>query len=538
MSSTISSPVTHGITLGSGTYSSPLTITSGGGVTASSGNAIFGPNTQAWTVINDGTVQTPGGTIGDNGVILNAGGYVGNGVGAGTTTFTTALISGQYGIEIFGTAGTVTNFGTITGVAEAIYLSASTSGVVINHGVVQATRNGVYISGAPGTITNTDLISGATSGIGVILYKGGTVIDSGTINGGTAGTAIRFGSSAAGQHNLLEVYTGYKFGGAINANSADANTFEIGGTVGGTATAFSSLTLQNFNDVAFGSAGNNRLDVAQTSGTFSNNGTNLVLQGFSLGSDVIDLTGLGAPVGYSVASNQLTVTGANGTVIFNLDASDGTHFAVQSDGSTGTDIICYCAGTRILTEKGEVAVEDLAIGDRVVTWTGAPRPIKWIGRRAYAGPIYARNPHLWPIRIAAGALAEGVPHRDLLVSPKHALYLDGLLLPAESLVNGATIRREEGRGGASYYHLELDSHDVIWAEGAAAETYIDCDNRGIFHNAAEFARLYPDDARPRWAYCAPLVEDGPERDRIWRRLARRARLEIVAASPVVVLPAA
>ncbi|XYD08370.1 Hint domain-containing protein [Methylobacterium sp. NMS12] len=125
---------------------------------------------------------------------------------------------------------------------------------------------------------------------------------------------------------------------------------------------------------------------------------------------------------------------------------------------------CYCTGTRILSDRGEVAVEALQIGDRVVTVSGAVRPIRWIGTRSFIGRFANTNPAVLPVCVKAGAIADGVPSRDLWVSPDHALYLDDVLIPAEALVNGATIVKAERVESVTYWHVELDSHDVLLAE--------------------------------------------------------------------------
>src|SRR5262249_38060786 len=156
----------------------------------------------------------------------------------------------------------------------------------------------------------------------------------------------------------------------------------------------------------------------------------------------------------------------------------------------------------------------------VITLGGAARPIKWIGRRGYRRSFLGKN--VIPIRICAGALAENIPQRDLYVSPDHAIYLDEVLIAAEHLVNGVSIVRCDDVDSVQYFHAELDRHDVIVAEGAAAETFVDCDNRQMFHNASEFAQLYPADSTPGWAFCAPRIEGGPRLDRIRRKLAARA----------------
>jgi hypothetical protein len=167
-----------------------------------------------------------------------------------------------------------------------------------------------------------------------------------------------------------------------------------------------------------------------------------------------------------------------------------------------------------------------------VTVSGEARPVKWIGWRAYEGRFIAGNRRVLPIRIAAGALSDGVPARDLRVSPEHALYIDGVLVPAECLVNGATIVQDQTAERVEYFHVELDTHDVIFAEGAAAESYADCNNRNVFHNAAQFALLYPDEDPPRWVSCAPRVEWGSdELVAIRARLARRAGLPQAAGEP-------
>jgi Hint domain-containing protein len=169
---------------------------------------------------------------------------------------------------------------------------------------------------------------------------------------------------------------------------------------------------------------------------------------------------------------------------------------------------CFCRGTLILTDNGEVPVEKLAIGDKVETYSGAARAIKWIGRRAYDGRFVAGNRDVLPIRVEAGALADGVPARDLYLSPEHALYIDYVLVPAGLLVNGVTIRQVERVERLEYFHIELEMHDVLLAEGAPAETFVDCDNRGMFQNGAEFAALYPDDRPEPWEFCAPRLEAG------------------------------
>jgi autotransporter-associated beta strand protein len=251
------------------------------------------------------------------------------------------------------------------------------------------------------------------------------------------------------------------------------------------------------------------------------------ISGFAGLGDFIDLTGLAydpsAPTpSYDPASHTLTVQEDGTTTLLHFVADEtGLLFQLSSDGANGTDLqtpACYCRGTLILTDQGDVPVEALAIGDRVILASGATEPIRWIGRRSYAGRFLAANPAIQPVRFSAGSLGGGLPRRDLSVSPEHAMFIDGLLIPARCLVNGVTIVQEREILEVCYIHVELDNHDILLAEGAPSESFLDDDSRGVFHNAPQFARLYPNAAPPE-DFCAPRVEGGYQLEVIRQRLA-------------------
>ncbi|NMJ43293.1 hypothetical protein GWK16_18740 [Roseomonas sp. JC162] len=229
-------------------------------------------------------------------------------------------------------------------------------------------------------------------------------------------------------------------------------------------------------------------------------------------------------------------TGANGGFVVNgvdsvsFDNSpnriiSGSYYVQPPDGEP-----CFTTGTLIATARGEVAVEDLRVGDLLVTAQGGPalQPVVWIG---HSRANIARHPdprRIAPVLIKAGALGEGVPHRDLRVSPDHGMFVDGYLVPAGRLVNGTTIIQELWCPEVTYWHVELPAHGLVVSEGAVSESYLDDGNRKQFDNygiTTLFKDFASERANGRYAAqaCRPVLEEGDEAlDRIRARLAQRA----------------
>jgi hypothetical protein len=169
---------------------------------------------------------------------------------------------------------------------------------------------------------------------------------------------------------------------------------------------------------------------------------------------------------------------------------------------------CFLRGTAIRTLSGEVPVEELQIGDLVETVNGATFPIKWIGRRTYkkSGSSWPEN--VMPIRIVRGALDEHTPHEDLYLSPQHALFLNGVLIPAKELVNGRSITPAlpDEREEIEYFHIMLAGHEVILAEGAPAETFRpENSDHESFTNFIEYERRHPHEPWPAMMPFAPVI---------------------------------
>lgn len=188
---------------------------------------------------------------------------------------------------------------------------------------------------------------------------------------------------------------------------------------------------------------------------------------------------------------------------------------------------CFLHGTRILTPDGEIPVEDLTVGALVETLNG-PLPVKWIGRQRFRKDSPSWHWSVAPIRVARFALSDQYPHRELYLSPKHSLFIDDFLIPVEWLVNGRSIALAtmDDREVIDYFHIELETHEAVFAEGAPAETLLITDDREDFANFVEYERLYGFDERPAMKPFAPVLKYKGGRGELERLLR-------LALSPVV-----
>jgi len=208
-------------------------------------------------------------------------------------------------------------------------------------------------------------------------------------------------------------------------------------------------------------------------------------------------------------------------------SATGTITSYTVTGLSTTANVCFVEGTRILTERGEVAVQDLRVGDLAITASGARRPVKWLGHRRIECVNHPRAPEALPVRISAHAFGPGKPRRDLYVSPGHSLCIDVLgevFIRAHSLINGATVQQIEVES-VVYWHVELDSHDVLLAENLPAESYLEMNNRSFFAENGVVSLIdAPDGAvSPDAGFCRPLHDDGPVVEAVRAQLLSRAK---------------
>jgi hypothetical protein len=149
------------------------------------------------------------------------------------------------------------------------------------------------------------------------------------------------------------------------------------------------------------------------------------------------------------------------------------NLGIRAEGAAMASVSCFLKGTRVWTPDGERGVEELGVNDLVVTSSGEAKPIRWAWKRRFErhpGQEWAEE--IAPIRVVRSALGPNTPHRDLYLSRYHCLYLNSVLIPAVDLINGSTIAKVDAAHlrEIEYFHIKLDRHSIIYAEGAACET--------------------------------------------------------------------
>ena len=192
-----------------------------------------------------------------------------------------------------------------------------------------------------------------------------------------------------------------------------------------------------------------------------------------------------------LASNPLIPNDNNSNEGSLQRSDDGSSFVFEATLTPGAANLCFARGTLIATPDGETPVHMLQIGDVIKTASGGETEVLWIGRQKVEKR--SANEHMQPVRIQAGALGDGLPHGDLTVTGDHGMIIDGLVVNANAIVNGTTIDwvpLSELSESVTYYHVETQAHDIILANGAPSETFVDVADRAAFDNHDEYLELY------------------------------------------------
>ncbi len=375
----------------------------------------------------------------------------------------------------------------------------------------------------------TNLVAGDTDGVTDVYVKNlttGAITRASTAADGSQGNGVSTGASLSRDGNLVAFVSR-----ADNLVAGDTNlsadVFVKNLTTGAvTRVSTASDGTQSSGDAT----GIARISADGTKVAFTSFADNLVPGDTNLSTDVFvkDLT-TGALTRVSTAADGTQSNGAN--FVSPTLSADGSRVAFDSRASNlvpndtnsvddvfvADTVICFATGTRIRTARGEVAVEDLRVGDQAVTVGGKQRPIRWIGSRNLDGCGAALPFAQQPVRIRAGAFGDGLPVRDLFLSPGHPVLVGGHLVPVMSLVNGTSLARMPATA-VTYWHVELDAHDILLAEGLPAESYLDLGSRPWF--AGSDAPLHDPEfaATNAPGRCRPLAVEGPVVEAERRRL--------------------
>lgn len=392
----------------------------------------------------------------------------------------------------------------------------STSDVVIGNGLgtisasysvtLDPTSVVVAVLGIDGEVSTLDPTLSIAGGhslsvTGALTIGTGLISDSGWLS---IGGALQFGTVTA---------TGTT---TVGSGTGSADTIDI---TGGT------LSIAGAQSVAVSFAGGGAVFLTAAGTPILTTGFTGGIENFALG-DTLELSGLAyvGTLGITDTAGEATIyNGSTSNVVAQLalSGSFGT-LGLAKDATTGGTVIvaCFARGTGIATPAGEVAVEELRAGCEVTTLFAGRASVVWIGHRTIAAPSDDQQ----PVRVRADAFGDGCPRRDLLLSPEHAVFTGGVLIPVAALVDGCAITREDV-GAVSYYHVLLAHHDVLLAEGLACESYLENQDPLRFDNAGS-APFGLQDLTP----CAPIRSQGVAVEQARRLLGRRAMAGMAMAA--------
>ncbi len=490
----------------SGGTASFTTVSNGGTEVVSGGGAAIS------TMVISGGTETVSSGGATNFTAVSSGGYEVVSKG-GVASFTKISFGGTEDVSSGGT----TSFATVSGGTEYVY-SGGTASLTVDEG-------NVFLDG--GTAIGTTVSFGGVQ----IVNDGGTAIST-TVSGlseeqvysdGTASfTVVSAGGAefVSGGTTVSTTVTGGGVEGLYSGGKAVSTTVEAAGSLRVNSSGRTSDTTVNGDGFEYvGERG------GAISTTVNSGGTEVVSSGGIARDTVmdvggaIDVTYLSYFAGGSASVNSsglLTVSVGHQIYTQQLAGEYPVSFALSQDFFGGTVITaeapCYRSGTRILTVHGEVAVEDLRVGDLVQTVLGgSAAPIIWIGHRQVDCAHHPKPRQICPIRVADGAFGPEQPHTELFLAPDHAVFVNEVLIPAKHLINGSTIVQVPMER-VTYYHIELPRHDVLLAEGLPAESFLDMRDGSNYANRPGPVRLYPDFSLRIWEAfgCARLIVTGPE----------------------------
>lgn len=296
---------------------------------------------------------------------------------------------------------------------------------------------------------------------------------------------------------------------AISALSGNSYKIENGGTINLGTLSTSEISALGGSTITFGDGGGT-LVITPASGvtllTFSN------IHGFGNTGSTIEIPGSGKVTNatYDSASKTTSITTDTGITVkvsgdytisnnslYQQESGGNLYISASPTNSLGTSavLVCFLSGSMIRTSKGDVAVEDIQIGDQVVTfdWRNNQdviRPVIWTGKGHCKVRFDLPDDEAgWPVRVIKNAISDGVPYKDMLITAEHCLFFRDRFVPVRMLVNGVSIFYDKSITSYDYYHVETEQHSVITADGMLTESYLDTGNRSSFRQEGKIATL-------------------------------------------------
>jgi hypothetical protein len=430
--------------------------------------------------------------------------------------------------------------------------------LVATGGTLAMSGGSLSVSGSLNTNAGTVAITGGdvtasnyTQDAGALSVGGGTVTLAGTI-----GLALTGGTVSIGADGVLDTTVASVSAAAVSvAGTLDDTGLLSTGTAGGAGTitiaATGTLSIgAGASGVGIDFSGGGLLDFTSDSSTVLTSELTSTISGFGGGSGVVEFGALAYnPLDSdSYSDGTLTILDGSSAVAtlalnasadysgFTLAAGQAGQLEVTTDPPDVKSLPCFAAGTRLLTERGAVPVEALMVGDHVLTADGRSAPITWTGMRRVDCQRHREPSAVLPVRVAAHAFGDGLPGRDIFLSPDHAIFAEDVLIPVKHLIDGAAVR-QVAVPRVTYVHIELHQHQILLAEGLPVESYLDAGDRAGFSGGSVVA-LHPGWSKHRddvallmeaLAY-APIRVMGAEVDRVRAQLAGRQDQTAGAAS--------
>ena len=471
-------------------WNGSLTISSGAVVSGLVSVATFGAGNGTITVLDGGTIEssyTANGSL----IVSSGGSSLSNSYESeASTIYSGGSSTDDVFTETYQSAYTS---GTLNGTAFAggdngSYVTVNNGGYISNPSISNQTftlgsgavYNNVSSAKNPPNITNSNYeISGTWTAYlnssNQTVYSSGTTVVSGPVNLWNGYLTISSGAVVSG---LVSVATYGNGNGSIYVSS--------GGTIESSYTA------------------NGYLNIYSGGSSLSNTYESEVSTIYSGGSSTDDTFTESYKSGWTSGTlNGTAFAGGDGASY--VTVNDGGYISnpsvvnealtVAKTATLETPEACFLAGSLITTPSGFIPVEELSVGDQVITYIDGlekNRHVTWVGQaHCVIRPHLPLDQAGYPIRILKDAIADGMPFKDLLITAEHCLFFDGKFVPARMLVNGLSIFYDTSINSYEYYHIETEDHSVIMADGMLTESYLDTGNRNTFTQAGNVVSFAP-----------------------------------------------